>query len=101
MKKGSVDDAEAPVGLGGWGFPGDGFDAVDALDVFGGDDGAGGALGDDVAIVHEDDAVGECGGEVEVVAGEEDGEVFVAGEAFERSGECCGVFEVEEGVGFV
>jgi hypothetical protein len=51
--------------------------------------------------VEEEEFVGEGGGEVEVVAGGEDGELAVAGEAAEELPELGLVLEVEEGVRLV
>ena len=49
------------------------------------EDGGGGALGGELAVVEEEEFVGEGGGEVEVVAGGEDREVLFAGKLAEPS----------------
>jgi hypothetical protein len=58
-------------------------------------------LGGEAAVVEEEEFVGEGGGEVEVVAGGEDGKVLFLGELTEELPEVVLVAEVEEGAGFV
>src|SRR5688572_4231412 len=76
-------------------------DLVDALQQFGSQDFTGYASRGDSAVVQKDEAVGEGAGEVEVVAGQEDGQVLVSSEVAEELGELELVLEVEEGVGLV
>lgn len=76
-------------------------DVVDGGEDFRSEDVRGGAGGDEAAFVEEEEVVGEGGGEVEVVAGGEDGKVALAGEAAEELPQAGLVVEVEEGAGLV
>jgi hypothetical protein len=58
-------------------------------------------VGGDLAVVEEDQFIREVGAEVEVVGGEEDGEVLFSCQLAEKFEEIDLVSEVEEGAGFV
>src|SRR5687768_17291611 len=76
-------------------------DLVDALQQFGSEDFPGCAHRGESAVVQKNGAVGEGAGEVEVVAGQENGQVLVAGKRTQELGELELVLEVEKGVGLV
>src|SRR3954469_6526939 len=60
------------------------IESIDAGEDVGAENVGGRAGGDDRTLVQQQQLVGEGGGEVQVVAGGEDGEVALAGEAAEQ-----------------
>ena len=74
---------------------------VDGRQGFGPENAIGDTGGGDGAVVQQDELIGEGGAEVDVVRGEDDGELLLAGELAEEFEEIDLVVEVEVGVGLV